>query len=444
MSRVIVVSNDNIGSVMAGPGIRYYNFAKELAKTHDVTLLTPNETDIEIPNVRLVRAGEYSNVRRLVRDFDTLITQRLSVIAMTYLVGTPLRVIYDLYDPFMIESLPFFAEQADTQTYRRFAYRATTLVQNVAGAGGDAFICASERQRDLWLGVLSAIGRLDVPTYERDPTLNDLIRVVPFGLEAERPEKPVPALKGVVPGIRKTDKVLLWGGGIWNWFDPLSVIRAIGELAKERDDVKLYFLGVAHPKPAIEEMDMAGRAVALADELGLTDRFVFFNFGWVPYEERRNYLLDADLGVSSHYANVETRYAFRTRVLDYFWAGLPTLTTGGDVLAELVGERNLGRVLPVEDVGAWVSAIRELLDDEHEYRAVQQNVEAVRPQFEWPRVVEPLADLVTGPSKSRRRSSVASIASRYVWFGSRGILVKRGLRGTAKEAVRLVRRPEVP
>ena len=155
MSRVLVVSNDTVGTVMAGPGIRYYHFAKELAKTHDVTLLTPNEPDLEVPGVRLVRARDYSNVRKLPRDFDTLVTQRMSVVAMTYLAGSDLRVIYDLYDPFMIESLPFFAEQQDARSYRRHAYRATTLVQNVAIAGGDAFICASDRQRDLWLGALA-------------------------------------------------------------------------------------------------------------------------------------------------------------------------------------------------------------------------------------------------------------------------------------------------
>jgi hypothetical protein len=27
--------------------------------------------------------------------------------------------------------------------------------------------------------------------------------------------------------------VLLWGGGIYNWFDPLTLIRAVGEVAGE-------------------------------------------------------------------------------------------------------------------------------------------------------------------------------------------------------------------
>jgi glycosyltransferase involved in cell wall biosynthesis len=444
MSRVLVVSNDFVGKVMAGPGIRYYNLAKELAKSHDVTLLTPNEPDVTVPGVRLARASEYMNVRRLARDFDTIVTQRLSVVAMTYLARSPVRVIYDLYDPFMIESLPFFAEQREALRYRRHAYRATTLVQNVAIAGGDAFICASERQRDLWLGVLSALGRIDVEAYAKDRTLTNLIRVVPFGLEPQAPIEREPALKGVVPGIGVNDKVLLWGGGVWNWFDPLTIIRAVAELSKERDDVKLYFLGVSPPRAGFEEMDMTGRAVSLAEELGLKDRHVFFNFGWVPYEARRNYLLDADVGVSAHFEDVETRYSFRTRILDYFWAGLPTLTTEGDVLADLIRERDLGRALPVGDVDAWVGAIRELLDSPAVSRAVRTNVEAVRPQFEWPRVVEPLAELIDGPAGKNGRLSVTSVASRYVWFGTRGILTKRGVRGTAREALRLVRRPEVP
>jgi hypothetical protein len=38
-------------------------------------------------------------------------------------------------------------------------------------------------------------------------------------------------------------------------------------------------------------------------------------------------LREADIGVSLHREDVETRYSFRTRVLDYLWAGLPIITT---------------------------------------------------------------------------------------------------------------------
>ncbi len=41
---------------------------------------------------------------------------------------------------------------------------------------------------------------------------------------------------------------------------------------------------------------MAVDARRLADELGLTDKHVFFNEEWVAYDDRQNYLLDADVG----------------------------------------------------------------------------------------------------------------------------------------------------
>ena len=131
----------------------------------------------------------------------------------------------------------------------------------------------------------------------------------------------------MIPGIHERDKVLLWGGGIWNWLDPLTPIRAVHALSRKRDDVKLLFLGVEHPNPGVHQQAMAARAVELAKELGLYDRFVFFNFGWVPYEERADYLLESDLGISGHPDTVEARFSFRTRLLDYFWAGLPTVAT---------------------------------------------------------------------------------------------------------------------
>ena len=36
---------------------------------------------------------------------------------------------------------------------------------------GDFFLCASERQRDLWLGHMSALGRVNFATYAQDNTL---------------------------------------------------------------------------------------------------------------------------------------------------------------------------------------------------------------------------------------------------------------------------------
>ena len=65
-------------------------------------------------------------------------------------------------------------------------------------------------------------------------------------------------------------------------------------------------------------------------------RAVLFVDGWIPYDDRAGYLLDADVGVSLHRNHLEAVYAFRTRMLDYLWAGLPVVCTREHSFAELV------------------------------------------------------------------------------------------------------------
>ena len=432
---------------MAGPGIRYYHFARELSKQYDVALVVPTLPEAAIGDVEIVQASDWggSRFRALARGYDVLIAQALRAWTMTGLARAELRLVYDLYDPFLIGSLAFDVGEDVSGRYRRVASRARTRLQDIALLTGNAFVCASERQRDFWIGMLGALGRLDPQAAASDPSLRDLIDVVPFGLESEPPVATTRVLKGIVPGIGEDDKVLLWGGGIWNWFDPLTPIRAIHALARKRDDVKLFFLGVKHPNPEVHQLAMTARAVELAKELGLYDRFVFFNFSWVPYEERANYLVEADLGISSHLETLEARFSFRTRVLDYFWAGLPTVATRGDVLADLVEEKNLGRTVGVGSVEDWMHAIEELLDDEAEYARVRQNVEEAREAFSWARVVEPLARLAARSERSVEppRSPTAA-ALRYSAAALGTVLLGHGLLGGAREVLRVRRNPPVP
>ena len=95
----------------------------------------------------------------------------------------------------------------------------------------------------------------------------------------------------------------------------------------------------------------------------------------------------------------ETRFAFRTRLLDYIWAGLPIVTTEGDVLADLVSERHLGRVVAVEDVEAWRQALGELLENETERATIRERVTAEQENFHWSRVTEPLVALLGVPGR---------------------------------------------
>jgi glycosyltransferase involved in cell wall biosynthesis len=255
------------------------------------------------------------------------------------------------------------------------------------------------------------------------------------------PQAPNQVLKGVVPGIAEDDKVLLWGGGIWNWLDPLTPIKAVADISKRRPDVKLFFLGVQHPNPRVPAMEMMSHAVELAETLGVRDTHVFFNFGWTPYAERVGFLLEADLGISAHFDSVETRFAFRTRLLDYFWARLPTLATGGDVLGDLIEEQGLGRTVGEEDVEGWVEAIESMLGE----GKGDASFDEVRSRFAWPTVVEPLSAMIDGRLPAPRYpAKVIPVLGSYLWSGFFGTLRSRGARGTLSEIAMVLRRPNVP
>jgi glycosyltransferase involved in cell wall biosynthesis len=438
--RVVVVSNDHVGSSMAGPGIRYLNFARELRGEGDVTLVVPFETDLEPDGFELVVADVWDPalMTPLTAGADVVVAQRLPVPTMRKLARTRTRRIYDLYAPLHIENLALDAVQGlDRQPAESAVLN--RLADTVVLRTGDAFVCASETQRDLWLGALLQSGRIGHDRFAADPSLRGLIDVVPFGISTE-PPRPERVLKGVVPGIGEHDRVLLWPGGIWNWFDPLTVVDAVAELARQRDDIRLFFLGLRHPNPHVPLMRMAGLATARAEELALRDRVVFFHEGWIPYERRGAYLLEADLGVSSHFDDLESRFAFRTRLLDCFWAGLPVVTTRGDVLGDLVERRGLGRGVPPRDVRAWVDALETLLDDEDARERAQRAIAGVRDEFLWPRVVEPLRRLVREPGVPIPRRRTVGPGASWVGWRVRHAVVDRGVRGAAVRAAQIAGR----
>jgi glycosyltransferase involved in cell wall biosynthesis len=432
---VLVVASDYVGARMAGPGIRSLKLACELGERFDVTLMTPNNEVSDLDGVRTIGPKRGRDARRLMSSFDVVVAQTLEPGLIWYLAGRETRVVYDLYDPLITENLGLF--DSEREAIGESAYRLTTVHQLAALAAGDAFICASERQRDLWLGTLAALGRIDLQGYRDSPDLRMLIDVVPFGIEPERPRADRAVLRGVVEGIRQEDRILLWGGGIWNWLDPLTVIRALNEISRERDDVKLVFLGLEHPNPNTAEMTMAGRAVALAGETGLLDRHVFFNRRWVPYGERHNFLLEADIGVSAHFDNAETRYAFRTRLLDYLWADLPAVTTEGDVLGDLVAERGLGRAVAFEHVEGWVKSVLALLDDPGEYQRARANIESTRRELVWPNVVEPLVRLVAADrTGAAPATNLRSMTFEQWRLRVRLSLLRNGPKGAVAHAIR--------
>lgn len=379
---------------MAGPAIRCWEMARALSADAEVVLLAPAHSDLEPEGFKVVTYQE-NTIDQEVKRCDALICQGYTLDRYPDLASLDKFLIIDLYVPLIFEALVHYEHQELDEQVRTQGHILMATIDRLAA--GHFFICASERQRDFWLGWLAAAGRLTPAAYRGDPAFRRLIDVVPFGLPDSPPAATGKVLKGVHPGIAPDDKVLLWGGGIYNWLDPFTPIRAMEAIAARRSDVKLFFLGARHPDPNVPAMRVYDEAVALSEELGLLGGSVFFNDRWVPYQERVDYLLESDLGVSANTPHVETRFSFRTRILDCIWAGLPVAATDGDPLSDLVAERGLGLVTPSGDAGAFAGAIERLLDDRELAGSCRANMEAAAEEFRWSRAVEAirrrLADL---------------------------------------------------
>ena len=137
---------------MAGPAIRAGQMARALATEHAVDLVTtPERSRRERPPGAPVDGARAralaARCRRRRVPGPPLVGPRAA--------RRRRGVVVDLYDPFHLESF----EQTRHLAPRRAADVGTSIdVVNEQLRRGDFFLCASERQRDFWLGHLAAPG----------------------------------------------------------------------------------------------------------------------------------------------------------------------------------------------------------------------------------------------------------------------------------------------
>ncbi|PYX92502.1 MAG: glycosyl transferase family 1 [Acidobacteria bacterium] len=398
--KVLFITNDALAAQMAGPAVRCLELARVVSKHHEVTIATAPPSRLSVEGITILddAAHKQGELKAAAKESDVVISQGLVLARFPFVGKLAKHLVIDLYDAYLLEYLAHKHPQHPQWGYLRQWYRLNEQMLQ-----GDFFLCSSERQWDYWLGRLCALGRLNPDEHQRDSSFRSLVGIVPFGLSAQPPVRTESVLRGIVPGVGSQDFLLLWAGGLWQWLDPLTVIRGVAEAAKQQPNIRLVFLGAQDPNPNNRPMSMAEESRSLARELGLLDKHVFFYPVWAPYEQRQNFLLEADVGISAHPASVESRYAFRTRVLDYIWAGLPMILSQGDYFGDFV-VREVGPALPPGDVMAWKEAILALADNPDLRQEMRSRLQALAPRFYWEAVAAPLVEYCNQPYNTRRAS----------------------------------------
>lgn len=420
---------------MAGPGIRAWELAQALAAAFPVTLAVPDGSDYRSAAFQLVAYAPDApgTLNAVLSQADVVVGQGFVFESHPELLEHELPLAVDLYDPLILESLDLYAGaelgQANIQ-HTRYQALTEALLRR-----GDFFFCATETQRDYWLGALTAAGRI-TPALARsvDRDLRGFIDLVPSGIAATPPTRQAPVLRGVHPAVGAEDVLLLWAGGLWDWFDPQLIIRAVAALRDDCPRLRLCFFAGARPNPhgAPFRTQVYHQAHALAAELDLLDQAVIFLDQWVPYAERGAYLVEANAGVSAHRPGIETRFAFRTRLLDYLWARLPVVCTAGDSLGAAMAEAGAGLLVPPDDLDGWIAALRRLHDEPDLRAHCRSAADGLACRFTWAEVARPLAAFCANPRRAPAAAPSAATPARIA-----------ALEAALEERLRYVRHVEV-
>lgn len=249
------------------------------------------------------------------------------------------------------------------------------------------------------IGMLTLLGRVSTKQLTTDISLDKLIGIVPFGTHSHDTFTKNKYVHELHTQLTVTDRVFVWGGGMHNWLDAETPIRAMSLLRFSHPHIKLLFAAsIGHPGQA--RGSGANSALALSHEMGLKNANVFFLEQWSRYSERSGYLNGATAGLVCHRDHVETRFAFRTRVLDYLWAGLPIVTSDGDEFADLVRKFDLGIVVPPGDPQALADAFVSLVKRIDAGEPFNDRIASIRPLYHWDEVAKPLLEFCANPRKT--------------------------------------------
>jgi glycosyltransferase involved in cell wall biosynthesis len=321
---VAVVAPEPIRPRMAGMGIRSLELARALGREMDAALLVPNdpaEAAQVSGGVPVVHAPPHSGLARAAGGATVAVVSGHAANYWFHQVPD-MPVVADLYDPFFVENL-HYATTLGSETAR---HDHATL--ELALARADYFLCASPEQRLFYAGALFEAGRIGPANFPEDPGLGDLVGVVPFGV-SERPAAGDRAAGRRAVGVGEDGPVVLFGG-VYDWNDPGLVLEAWPAVLRGEPRARLVFL--ASPNPETTPQVAYGEARRRARDVDPEGRSIVFS-PWIPYESRADLYAAADVLVSISTEGLETDLAYRTRLLDAAWGGLPSISVAGGSLA---------------------------------------------------------------------------------------------------------------
>jgi glycosyltransferase involved in cell wall biosynthesis len=408
---VLFLAPEPVQTPTNGASVRVLSLAEAVAEHCRVTVAAPSPSTFPEGPFDTLETGPVDDQRlaRVLAGHDVVVTQTLPTPRQLATARRhSARLVVDILAPLALEA----AETGPPEQARAVArWRSRQMLAHLVAA--DLVLCGNERQRDLIAGVALAAGAMAWGGAEADAWPR--IEVAPPGIDADPPGPTGTPLRAS-GAVSEGDRVVLWVGGLWSWFDPVTAVKAVERLRGRRPDLKLVFAGFEYPDPS-PRFDHARPARETVEYVRRRDLagHVVFRPEWLGLEDYMNALLEADVGISLHRPGPEAHFAARKRLLDYLRSGLPVACTEGDQIGDLVRAHGLGEVVAPLDVDACAAALDRLTSGERERVDAS---DALVP-FHWRNVARPLVEYCVRPDPVRRpsrRALAALSAQQYPTF----------------------------
>jgi glycosyltransferase involved in cell wall biosynthesis len=386
----------DIDENLVGTAVIYKEIADIFLKEgYEVVMIVPRKANLKDSSIEFKDYDKSSNEKAIKSSSLVVFGAYPPVEPLFYAYQKNKIIITYLWSIGPIGSLEFkdFKSQKDQASLHRYI----TASYNLSLLLSDKIFCRDANIRNLVLGSLISLGRVNLENYKKDRKLNKLIEVASFGLDKKAPVKKKDIYRVKYEGIERNDFLLMWNGGIWNWNDAETLIRAIAKLKNPK--IKLIFQGFKHPDKNKKLSLEAKKALLLAEKLKLKDRRIFFSEEWLPHKERADFLLESDLGVVSSPDIPEANLFFKTRIYDYIWSGLPMIVNDCEAFADIVEKNELGLISKTGDPDDWARNIEILSENSRLRKKMKANIVDYRKKIFWEKTLKPVKNFIENPHK---------------------------------------------
>jgi len=376
-----IVCSEAIRESMAGIGIRYLEMANHLTGIgYHLTLVHPAEqTDWlrdALPGIECRRFEGHSTLKSL-ESCDLFIGQGFLANGIAPLFPKIPKV-FDFYDPWLVENLTYAPWLGHGPFMNDLASWKLQFLE------GDFFLCSSEIQKTFYLGILTALGRINPERLTCDPSLESLVAPVPFGILQK-----VPEYQPLLGKSNEPHKQILFGG-LYDWYDPWTLLNAMEKL--QHRSWELWF--VKNPNPDSTPQNLLGEMESwLEAHPWMKERVKFLD--WVSQDRRFDLLQEADVMVAPHRRSLETRLCMRTRYLDAIAARCPCISSEGGEIADLFTEYGAGLVVKEGDSANLAESMDALL-----WRnscSLEKGMAALAKSMTWEKAFAPLVEFCENP-----------------------------------------------